>query len=158
TPPVTTRTLYWVGGAGDWSDRSHWSESSGGAGGACVPFIGDDVVFDGNSGLNAGGTVTTVTNTYCHDMNWAADITGSPVFAVNANFLMQVYGSVVMHPNVTMNARLDLRGTEEVTVATNGNQAGNNRLLVRKEGSGGVTMLDDWTNTNGVFQLNVGYL
>src|SRR5690606_25649673 len=58
-PDATNRTLYWVGGPGDWNDRSHWSESSGGTNGACIPFIGDDVVFDGNSGLNAGGTVAT---------------------------------------------------------------------------------------------------
>src|SRR5690606_23386556 len=34
TPSTTSRTLYWVGGAGDWNDSSHWSESSGGTGGA----------------------------------------------------------------------------------------------------------------------------
>ena len=39
-------TLYWVGGAGDWNDRSHWSNTSGGAGGDCVPYINDDVMFD----------------------------------------------------------------------------------------------------------------
>ncbi|WP_353130984.1 hypothetical protein, partial [Parapedobacter pyrenivorans] len=158
TPPATTRTLYWVGGAGDWNDRSHWSDVSGGPGGACIPFIGDDVMFDGNSGLNTGGTVATSGNTYCHDMTWAASITGNPVFAVNGNFLMQVYGSVVMSPRVTMNARLDMRGTEEVTVETNGNQVGTNRILIRKEAGGGVTLLDDWRNTAGIFQLNVGYL
>lgn len=29
------RTLYWVGGTGDWFDPTHWSLASGGAGGAC---------------------------------------------------------------------------------------------------------------------------
>src|SRR5690606_17051310 len=59
TPTTASRTLYWVGGAGDWNDRAHWSESSGGAGGACIPFVTDNVVFDGASGLSAGAIVTT---------------------------------------------------------------------------------------------------
>ncbi len=161
-PDATNRTLYWVGGAGDWNDGTHWSESSGGPGGACIPFIGDDVVFDGNSGLNAGGTVATSGNTYCRDMTWAATITGSPTFTTNNNFYMQVYGSVVLNPNVTMNARLDMRGTEAVTFTTNGNVKGNNRIMIRKEAddalAGGVTLLDDWLNPTGSFQLNRGHL
>lgn len=162
TPSTINRTLYWVGGAGDWSDRNHWSEVSGGAGGACIPFIGDDVIFDGNSGLNGGGTVTTVGNTYCHNMTWAADITGSPVFATNSTYYMRVYGSVVLNPNVTMNTMLDMRGTEAVTFTTNGSIKGNNRILVRKESvnahDSGVTLSDDWLNPTGSFQLNRGYL
>ncbi len=162
TPPASTRTLYWVGGSGDWNDRNHWSESSGGIGGACIPFIGDDVVFDGNSGLNAGGTVATSGNTYCRDMTWAATITGSPTFTTDNNFYMQVYGSVVLNPNVTMNAQLDMRGTEAVTFTTNGNVKGNNRILIRKEAddalAGGVTLLDNWLNPAGSIQLNRGHL
>lgn len=48
---------FWVGGTGNWdaSDTTHWSASSGGAGGASVPGASDDVTFDGSSG---GGTVT----------------------------------------------------------------------------------------------------
>lgn len=40
---------YWVGGSGDWSDTSHWSLTSGGAGGASVPTKFDDVFIDENS-------------------------------------------------------------------------------------------------------------
>lgn len=161
TPTATSRTLYWVGGAGDWNDRNHWSEESGGDAGACIPFIGDDVVFDGNSGLNAG-TVATSGNTYCRNMTWAADITGSPVFSASGSYYMQVYGSVVLNPNVTMDGALDMRGTEAVTFTTNGSTKGNNRILVRKSEedalAGGVTLLDDWMNTSGSFQLNRGHL
>src|SRR5690606_1717927 len=80
TPVMASRTLYWVGGTGDWNDRSDWSESSGGTPGACIPFITDDIVFDGASGLGSGGTVTTTGNTYCHDMTWAADLSGNATF------------------------------------------------------------------------------
>jgi len=40
---------YWVGGSGDWNDNTHWSLTSGGTGGACVPVVNDNVFFDGNS-------------------------------------------------------------------------------------------------------------
>jgi hypothetical protein len=52
---------YWVGGTGTWdaSDTTHWSASSGGAGGASVPGASDIVTFNGSSG---GGTVTLGAN------------------------------------------------------------------------------------------------
>lgn len=48
---------FWVGGTGTWdnSTTTHWSASTGGAGGASVPVAGDVVLFDGASG---GGTVS----------------------------------------------------------------------------------------------------
>lgn len=48
TSPVA-RTLYWVGGTGNWSDPNHWSLSSGGSGGNCIPNAYDDVIIDTNS-------------------------------------------------------------------------------------------------------------
>ena len=48
---------FWVGGTGTWdnSTTTHWSSTSGGAGGASVPGSSDTVTLDGSSG---GGTVT----------------------------------------------------------------------------------------------------
>ena len=48
---------YWVGGTGTWdnSDTTHWSDSTGGAGGQSVPGSSDTVTFDGSSG---GGKIT----------------------------------------------------------------------------------------------------
>lgn len=48
---------FWVGGTGNWdaSTTTHWSATSGGAGGASVPTTSDAVTFNGSSG---GGTVT----------------------------------------------------------------------------------------------------
>lgn len=38
---------YWVGGSGNWDNTTtHWSATSGGAGGASVPTFSDDVFFD----------------------------------------------------------------------------------------------------------------
>lgn len=60
---------YWVGGAGDWDNvtTTHWSATSGGAGGASVPTTTDDVFFDANSGSN---TVTLGVNPTIHNLNY----------------------------------------------------------------------------------------
>ena len=52
---------YWVGGTGSWNSSSttNWSASSGGASGASVPGVSDNVIFDQNS--NTGTTNFTVT-------------------------------------------------------------------------------------------------
>src|SRR5690606_30500534 len=113
-----------VGGTGDWNDRSHWSESSGGTPGACIPFITDDIVFDGASGLGSGGTVTTTGNTYCHDMTWAADLSGNATFNESNDLALRVYGSVTLNPNVTMNAMLQFVGDQDATLSTNGSSLG----------------------------------
>jgi gliding motility-associated-like protein len=52
-----SRTLYWVGGSGDWFDPIHWSLTSGGAGGACIPTPEDDVFFNANSFTAANQSV-----------------------------------------------------------------------------------------------------
>jgi hypothetical protein len=42
---------YWVGGTGTWNiTTTNWSASSGGASGASVPTVNDNVFFDNNSG------------------------------------------------------------------------------------------------------------
>lgn len=52
---------FWVGGAGTWdaSDTTHWSATSGGAGGASVPGVNDTVTIDASSGT---GTITVNTD------------------------------------------------------------------------------------------------
>jgi hypothetical protein len=58
TAPPAGRTLYWVGGTGNWNDTARWSLSSGGAGGAALPTSLDNVIFD--SGSNATGYTATI--------------------------------------------------------------------------------------------------
>lgn len=59
---------FWIGGTGNWdaADTTHWSDTSGGAGGFSVPGSGDTVTLDGSSGggtvtMTAGVTVTSIT-------------------------------------------------------------------------------------------------
>ncbi len=55
--------LYWVGNSGNWNDPSHWSSTSGGAGGVGVPNQNDNVTFDLNSFNSANQTVSVTANT-----------------------------------------------------------------------------------------------
>lgn len=52
---------FWIGNSGTWDNvtTTHWSTSSGGAGGASVPTSSDDVFINAGSGT---GTVTINTN------------------------------------------------------------------------------------------------
>lgn len=43
------KKLFWVNGSGSWNDPLHWSEVSGGIGGAGIPDVSTNVVFDENS-------------------------------------------------------------------------------------------------------------
>jgi hypothetical protein len=150
TPPASPgTTLYWVGGPGDWSDKGHWSMSSGGPSGACIPFINDNVVFDAGSGLAAGNhTVTTSANVYCGDMTWAAGV-GTAIFSESGSFSIRIYGSVVLQPTVTMNSEALLVGTDSASITMNGTTVGGLIFRTAKTGSGVVTFNDDWNNFGG---------
>lgn len=67
--PYTPRTLYWVGGGGNWNDRNHWSLSTGGAGGECIPSALDDVFIDDNSGLNGQTIAYSSTVIFCKNFD-----------------------------------------------------------------------------------------
>lgn len=143
-PRPSGTTLYWVGGAGDWNDAAHWSATSGGTGGACVPFTSDDVVFDANSGFTAGNnTVSFAANGWCHNITWT-NVAASPVFNTSTSFQLEVWGSIVLAPTMTVSGNLMLRGTEASTITTNGCSNGTVTLTVNKANtSGGLTFLDN---------------
>lgn len=155
--PATGTTLYWVGGAGDWNDKNHWSATSGGAGGYCVPFLADDVVFDQNSGFTAGdNTVTTSSNTWYHDMTWE-NVTGAPVFNASSSYKMEIWGDLVMNSTVTMNAKLQFSGKEMVTMQTNGSGLGAFNIRIDKsDATGGVTLLDNLINPETRIEHSTG--
>jgi hypothetical protein len=158
TEPATAgTTLYWVGGAGDWNDRAHWSTASGGAGGACIPFKSDDVVFDANSGL-ATRTVTTSSTSFCKDITWTSGV-GTTTFNESAASSLRVYGSAVLQSSVTMNAQMEFSGSAAATLTTNGGGTNNFSLFVVKTGSGSLTLTDNWSSpVNGTITFYSGNL
>ncbi|MDA8819468.1 gliding motility-associated C-terminal domain-containing protein [Schleiferiaceae bacterium] len=97
------RTLYWVGNSGVWQDSSHWSLSSGGVGGECIPTPADSVVFDQNSFNAAGQTVDLeIYDSYCGDFV----VTPNTDFALewSHNASLQCFQSMVLQPTFSFNS------------------------------------------------------
>ncbi|MNJ98988.1 Calx-beta domain protein [compost metagenome] len=146
-------TLYWVGGGGDWNDKAHWSYTSGGSGGACVPFTTDNAIFDTNSGFSsANKTVTASSTIRCHDMIWT-NVANSPILDIGG-YTMEIWGSIELDPTLTLSSAntpylrgtIQLRGTEASTFKSKGASLGNPLFNVDKTGiNGGLTILDDLT-------------
>lgn len=87
-------TFYWVGGAGTWdgSTTTNWASSSGGAGGAGVPTLSDNAVFDSLSNATAYA-VTLGSGAVCADWTVAGPLTGNVTFAGTAG--ISVYGTLL---------------------------------------------------------------
>ena len=95
----SAQSLYWVNGAGNWSDTAHWSTTSGGASGACIPTLYDNVYFDANSFTANGQSVTVDIIAYCDSMNWAG-ISYANLLTGTSD--LHVYGSLRLSPNVSI--------------------------------------------------------
>jgi fibronectin-binding autotransporter adhesin len=83
TATPAPRTLYWVGGTGNWSSTTKWSTSSGGASGAAIPISLDAVVFDSASNATAyTATIDAgVTLARCASFTMAGPASGNVTFA-----------------------------------------------------------------------------
>lgn len=95
--------LYWVGGAGDWNDSSHWATTSGGNGGACVPGPGSNVFFDAKSGFTDTSKIINVdAASYCRDITFSGSIV-PPTISTSMNLnALNIYGSSVWQAGMTM--------------------------------------------------------
>jgi hypothetical protein len=122
---------FWVGGTGTWdaADTTHWSATTGGAGGSSVPGAADTATFDGSSG---GGTVTVNTNVAIITITMGA-FTGTLDFATNNN-------------SVTLSGLFSCSGTGTRTL----NMGSNTWTLSSNNG----TVWDCGTSTN--LTLNAG--
>ncbi|MDD2963502.1 MAG: PKD domain-containing protein [Bacteroidales bacterium] len=119
--PLSTfaANLYWVGGSGYWNDPSHWSLTSGGAGGAGIPDENTDVYFENL----AAGTVISVSLAgpgearECRDFMWLNNVAGVQFEMVTASFLY-IYGDVQLNNTVTYtwrNAFVELSASDAAT-------------------------------------------
>ena len=110
---------YWVGGEGNWSDTSHWSYSSGGAGGACLPTPFDNVYFDASSFNSNGDTVfIDCFNAFSKDMDWS-NATLNPSLAGKENKRLRIFGSLTLKDSSTMS--LDYKGETFFSSKNQGN-------------------------------------
>lgn len=99
TPPPSW-PMYWIGGSGNWKDPNHWSLSSGGGPGTCIPNPLTDVYFDANSFASPQQSVNlNCRYAYCHSMDWTG-ATGNPSMNSGSNILF-CYGSLILDQGVS---------------------------------------------------------
>ena len=134
------RTLYWVGGNGDWGDPAHWALSSGGVGGQCVPTLRDDVFFDLNSFSGPNQTIIgqSLNGYYCRNITWSNGLP-DPQFNLNR---LYCHGSASFSPNMT-NQLTHFHMSGEGTQTTLYNKQQLN--FVYLDGTGTYTFLDALT-------------
>jgi hypothetical protein len=95
TAPPAARTLYWVGGTGNWSSTTKWSTSSGGGSGAAVPTSLDNVIFDAASNATAY-TATIDATSRCNQLTIAGPTSGNVTLAGSS--------TLICHGNITLPA------------------------------------------------------
>jgi len=123
TATPAARTLYWVGGTGNWSSTTKWSTSSGGGSGAAIPTSLDAVNFDSLSNATAyTATIDAgVTLARCASFTMAGPLVGNVTFAGSVG--------IAFHGNVsfaatgitrTYTGAMQWAGNSSYTFTTNG--------------------------------------
>ena len=123
TATPAPRTLYWVGGTGNWSSTTKWSTSSGGGSGAAIPTSLDAVNFDSASNATAyTATIDAgVTIARCASFTMAGPASGNVTFAGTV--------PIAFHGNVSFAATgitrsytgaMNWAGNSSYTFTTNG--------------------------------------
>ena len=143
--PPQPRTLFWVGGNGNWSDPQHWSLQSGGTPGECMPTLEDDVYFDINSFTTPNDSVIIdIELSYCKSMDWTG--ANNPIFTTyRSDATLFVNGSLKCITNMDFAYNNDM----EFVSDTNGNTitTSNQHFLcvITFNGEGSWTLLDSMT-------------
>ena len=117
---------FWVGGSGTWSttNTTNWSATSGGAGGASVPGVADDVTIDGNSG---SPTITT---------NYNASVISVTINAAAAT--LSLGGTLTCSGAITLTAGTFTTNNNNVTATSLSSNNSNTRTI--NLGSSTVTL------------------
>ncbi|MBK8808132.1 MAG: hypothetical protein IPO21_16505 [Bacteroidales bacterium] len=140
---------YWVGGAGAWTDKSHWAVSSGGVGGATVPTATDDVYFDQQSFSAAGQMVAVKNNLYCKSFNWTSSVAGAGITGKESTNLF-VSGSFNVQTAFTNNyvGTITFTGTEAHTIASE--VVLNSNLVFNSAASGVWNIVGQFSTTKSI--------
>lgn len=135
------RTLYWVNGNGSWNDQDHWSLSSGGLGGACIPTSSDKVIVDTSSFVSSSDSIVVQhdVSAVVKDLVWnTGDIGGGLLLWTP----LTVYGDFILNNPIAFNANgygLQFRGSTDQKLWS----AGNNLQNIDKSGDGALLVEDD---------------
>jgi gliding motility-associated-like protein len=140
--PKANNALYWVGGSGSWDDLSHWSFTSGGPGGACLPTASDNVFFDANSfGAPAGRVNINVENAYCRNMTWTG-ANDNPILTGGMDKNLHIFGSLTFIRNMQYQFEGDvfLEGSNAGNIVTSAGKVFQKNLIM--DGSGSWSLAD----------------
>ena len=146
---------YWVGGTGSWTTTTtNWAATSGGASGASVPTLSDDVFFDTLSNAT-GYTVTLLTTPVCRSVTIGAPLTGAVTIAGSAAW--SIYGSLTIAAagvTRTFTSAITFAATTTgFTITTNGVALASAITLI---GAGGGWTLGSALTNTGAFTLTQG--
>jgi gliding motility-associated-like protein len=154
--------LFWVGGAGDWNDQLHWSLTSGGTGGECIPTPYDTVIFDQNS-FSAADQYSQVNlnNAFAHNMDWS-EADNFPEFkGTNFSAYLRIYGTLRLNPQMkfTFPAYIWFESSDpDETILTEGIKFNNLNNNVYFDGIGGEwTLIDSLQLGNSITNQNCIY-
>jgi hypothetical protein len=147
---------YWVDNGGDWSDISHWANSSGGTGGTGrVPLPQDDVYINGNS-ISSSSQVITIDMPRIGKSVDFTNITNSPTLTSSVNF--SLYGSLILSAGITLSTAtthdVSLQGRSAFSLMSGGNNFGLRDITISMPG-GSLTLLDDLLTNTGANILSV---
>jgi len=150
---IKATNLYWIGGTGNWNDNTHWSLTSGGAGGAALPTSADNVFFDANSFSAPSQTVTINSTAACADMDWTG-AAFNPLLTSNGGAPLSIHGSLTFIPAMTfvmVNSDVYFRATATGKTVTTAGLTFNTSAIFDGVG-GGWTLVDAFTG-NSYFNL-----
>ncbi|MEI6766288.1 MAG: T9SS type A sorting domain-containing protein [Bacteroidota bacterium] len=160
TTPVIT-DLYWISGSGSWSDPNHWSLTSGGAAGVCIPGPNTNVHFNAASGFTPSNRTVTVpsANIFCHDMDWTG-AANNPILTGGSyyGYWFRIYGSLTFIPNMTYSVNNYLNFEATTTGHTVTSAGVTFPQYVTFSGIGGGWTLLDALNTSASFNHTAGTL
>ena len=162
-PAYIGQDLYWVGGSGNWNDKAHWSQTSGGTGGYCVPGPGDNVFFDAGSGFTSTNKTVTVDNiSYAHNVTFAGSAV-APTLTQSGSQTLNIYGSSVWQSGmgqINVNNIYYRHTGEAKTITSNGVITGSNFSYVYFEEENSISLSDDFSvgyylyHNAGIFNTN----
>ena len=147
---------YWVGGTGTWITTSKWSTSSGGSGGASVPTVNDNVIFDANSATGNAYVVTVAANQQCADFSYTpVAINGATQFIFAGNFVIAgTFSTSGTQGNRRIWFRTSVQSlSQDISIATIGTVADADFRDVRITGAGGTltgTRIGDLGGNRGI--------
>ena len=152
---ATPQNLYWVDGSGNWNDSIHWSFTSGGTGGACLPTAIDNIFFDSNSFLPGSNNVNiNVGDAICKNMDWTG-ATNNPSISGSTINNLRIYGSLTLISDMSwgFQGEIFFESTSSGKTVTSAGQTFNNYLYFQGVG-GGWILSDDLTCSNRIFLTN----